>query len=260
MRDAIIPWPAAHRVVRLGPTSLRDGQTGNPRPHLHPQQPHRRRRWRIETPPDPVLAAGAAAIARLGERYGFEVEQADRTAFTDEQLARYSAVVFVYTQGTALLTDQKQAFQRYIRGGGGFVGVHLLDAGESLWPWFGDLLGADFRRELGRPENLVILRADSTHLSMRGVPAVWTLKATWSEFERLRPAVRVLATLDPGQRRKLESWSDHEAPLPSYPVAWYHDFEGGRAWYTVLGGDPSVYSDPAFLNHLAGGILWAAGN
>ena len=46
---------------------------------------------------------------------------------------------------------------------------------------------------------------------------------------------------------------------PPYPIAWSHEYAGGRAWFTGLGCRPEIYSDPAFLNHLAGGILWAAG-
>jgi type 1 glutamine amidotransferase len=43
-----------------------------------------------------------------------------------------------------------------------------------------------------------------------------------------------------------------------HPVAWYHNYDGGRSFYTALGHIPSIYSDPAFLNHLYAGIFWAA--
>jgi hypothetical protein len=43
-----------------------------------------------------------------------------------------------------------------------------------------------------------------------------------------------------------------------HPVSWYHNYDGGRAFYTALGHIPSIFSDPAFLNHLYAGILWAA--
>jgi hypothetical protein len=43
-----------------------------------------------------------------------------------------------------------------------------------------------------------------------------------------------------------------------HPMAWYHEYDGGRAFYTGLGHVPAVYQDPMFLTHLYGGIYWAA--
>ena len=43
-----------------------------------------------------------------------------------------------------------------------------------------------------------------------------------------------------------------------HPVAWYHDYDGGRGFYTSLGHIPANFSDPAFLNFLYAGIFWAA--
>ncbi len=36
-------------------------------------------------------------------------------------------------------------------------------------------------------------------------------------------------------------------------MAWYHAYDGGRAWYTALGHTIESYRDPLFLGH-----LWAA--
>jgi type 1 glutamine amidotransferase len=43
-----------------------------------------------------------------------------------------------------------------------------------------------------------------------------------------------------------------------HPVAWYHNYDGGRAFYTALGHVPTIFSDPAYLEHLYAGIFWAA--
>ena len=43
-----------------------------------------------------------------------------------------------------------------------------------------------------------------------------------------------------------------------HPMAWYHEFDGGRAFYTALGHMPSDYIDPAFLNHVYAGIYYTA--
>jgi type 1 glutamine amidotransferase len=47
---------------------------------------------------------------------------------------------------------------------------------------------------------------------------------------------------------------------PDHPIIWCHDFQGGRSWYTGLGHAPSAFTDePEFIQHLLGGIEWAAG-
>jgi hypothetical protein len=43
-----------------------------------------------------------------------------------------------------------------------------------------------------------------------------------------------------------------------HPLAWYHNYDGGRSFYTALGHLPTNFSEPAFLNHLYAGIFWAA--
>jgi type 1 glutamine amidotransferase len=43
-----------------------------------------------------------------------------------------------------------------------------------------------------------------------------------------------------------------------HPLAWYQDYEGGRAFYTALGHIPATFADTNFMHHLYGGIYWAA--
>ncbi|MBS0000995.1 MAG: ThuA domain-containing protein [Cyclobacteriaceae bacterium] len=41
-----------------------------------------------------------------------------------------------------------------------------------------------------------------------------------------------------------------------FPLAWIHEYDGGRQFFTALGHDPGHYKDPVFINHLKGGITW----
>jgi type 1 glutamine amidotransferase len=63
--------------------------------------------------------------------------------------------------------------------------------------------------------------------------------------------VQVLASID-------ES-SYGGGAMGDHPIAWQHEFEGGRAWYTAGGHTRESYSEPEFLRHLLGGIQFAAG-
>src|SRR3954471_13828210 len=77
---------------------------------------------------------GIAAIRTLGATRGFLVEATeDPEQFRDENLKRFNAVVFMSTTGDVLDSAQQAAFERYIRAGGGYVGVHSATDTEYDW-------------------------------------------------------------------------------------------------------------------------------
>src|SRR5206468_11512891 len=91
------------------------------------------------------IPQGIAAIEARGAEHGFAVDSTeDATRFSDANLARYKAVIFLNTTGDVLDADLKAACERYIRSGGGFVGVHSASDTEYRWPWYGRLVGTWF--------------------------------------------------------------------------------------------------------------------
>ena len=149
---------------------------------------------------------------------------------------------------------QQAAFERFIRAGGGFAGVHAAADTEHGWPWYGRLIGTRFRNHphIQRASVRVINR---THPSTVGLPRTWTRVDEWYNFTRNpRRAVRVLATLDEA------SYSPGEGAMGAdHPIAWFHAYQGGRAWFTAGGHTDESYDEPMFRKHLLGGIRYAAG-
>jgi len=41
-----------------------------------------------------------------------------------------------------------------------------------------------------------------------------------------------------------------------HPVAWCHEYGGGRCFYTALGHAARTFAEPAFLRHLGGALEW----
>ena len=199
----------------------------------------------------PSIPAGVAAVTALGDRHRFAVEHTeDPSAFTDQNLARFAAVVFFSTTGDVLDAAQQAAFERYVRAGGGFAGVHSATDTEYEWPWYGQLVGAYFKSHPAIQQATVRIQ-DATHASTRCVPTAWVRTDEWYDFASAPASgVTILATLD-------ESTYQGGTMGASHPIAWYHRFDGGRAWYTAMGHTEESYSEPAFLDHIAGGILWA---
>ncbi|HEY7497726.1 MAG TPA: ThuA domain-containing protein [Vicinamibacterales bacterium] len=205
------------------------------------------------------IPAGVAAIRKLGAEHDFEVVASDDPAqFTDAQLAGFKVVVFNNTNSTpekgALLdASQRAAFQKYMRAGGGFVGIHSASGTERDWEWYGQLVGAFFKVH-PKIQKLEVQVEDRDHPSTRGLPKSWIRTEEPYDFVlNPRGRVHVLATYNPS------SYEGHTMG-PDHPIMWCHTFEGGRSWYTGMGHAPSAFSDePLFIQHLLGGIEWAAG-
>jgi len=199
------------------------------------------------------IAPGIAAIQALGAAHDFGVVATENAnAFTAANLANFDAVIFLNTTGDILNATQQVAFEQYIQGGGGWVGIHSAADTEYAWTWYGGLLGAHFQ---SHPEiqQATIVVADQVHPSTDDLPERWVRTDEWYNFQtNPRGDVHVLATLDESTYSGGVDGFDH-------PIAWYHDYDGGRAWYTGLGHTDASYSEPLFREHLLGGIHYAAG-
>ena len=197
---------------------------------------------------------GISAIEELGQQHDFGVDASeDASTFTFENLQQYDAIIFLSTTGDVLNRNQQDAFERYIRNGGGFVGIHAASDTEYNWPWYGELVGAYFDSHPAI-QTATIEVADRIHPSTTHLPEYWERTDEWYNYnENPRGRVHVLATLDESSYSGGNMGYDH-------PIAWMHEFDGGRSWYTGGGHTQDSYSEPDFLKHILGGIMYASGN
>lgn len=203
------------------------------------------------------IGAGVAALQKLGTEHGFTVDQTeDPTRFSDEGLASYDVVVWLSTSADVLDDEQQTAFQRFIQAGHGWVGIHAAADSEYDWPWYGELLGGN-AWFLDHPviQTAEVDVEDAHHASTSQWPAAFLHQDELYNFRaNPRTSVNVLLRLNES------SYQPGDGAMGSdHPIAWYHEFDGGRAWYTALGHRPELYSDAQFVQHLFGGIQWAAG-
>jgi type 1 glutamine amidotransferase len=197
------------------------------------------------------IPAGVGAIRALGAQRGFSVDATENAgAFTDASLANYKVVVFLSTTGDVLDEAQQTAFERFVRAGGGFVGIHSAADTEYDWPFYGALVGAYFA---GHPDIQTATLQVESHPSTSSLPRTWVRRDEWYNFQQNpRGGVDVLATLD-------ERSYSGGTMAPDHPIIWSHAYKGGRAWYTAGGHTSESFSEPLFVDHLGRGILWAAG-
>ena len=196
------------------------------------------------------IPAGIAAIKKLGEANKFTVETTeDSLAFTDANLSKYAAVIFLSPTMNVLGEAEQKAFENYIHKGGGFVGIHAATDCEYDWPWYVKMVGASF---LSHPQQQVakIIVKDKNNPSTKHLPAVWERKDEWYNFKNMNPDVHVLLAIDESSYTGGKNGDNH-------PMALYHEYDGGRAFYTELGHTDESFSDPLYLQHLLGGIKYA---
>ena len=84
------------------------------------------------------IPAGIAGLTKLARENRIHADTSSNAElFTEDNLKKYNAVVFLSTSGDMLNDNQQAAFENYIRNGGGYMGIHGASAGENEWPWYG---------------------------------------------------------------------------------------------------------------------------
>lgn len=198
---------------------------------------------------------GIAAVQKLGGENGFQVDTTkDASKFNADNLKQYKAIIFLSTTLDVLNDEQQEAMEGYIQGGGGFVGVHAAADTEYDWPWYNKLVGAYFKSHPNNPNvrKATINVIDKKHPATEGLPERWERSDEWYNYKDINPDLKVLAKLDEKSYEGGENGDNH-------PIMWYHEYDGGRAFYTGGGHTKESFADPVFMKHLLGGIEYAMG-
>mgnify|MGYP006162186517 CR=1 FL=1 len=211
------------------------------------------------------IPLGNELLAKQFKAAGLEVDiTEDAAVFTAENLARYRAVAFMSTTGD-IMSDvvakdaskeakdaaaktaepRRAAFQAWMENGGAFVGVHAASDTEYKWPWYGKMIGGYFA---GHPQiqPATLRPIVKDHPATAHLPAEWKRKDEWYNFRDMYEFINVLAKVDESTYQGGEHGHDH-------PISWYHDYDGGRAFYTGLGHSAETFADANFFYTLANG-------
>ncbi len=205
------------------------------------------------------IADGNAALIKMGMENGFVVDTSTNADyFNEDSLKHYAAVVFLSTTGDVLNNFQEAAFERYIQAGGGYVGIHAAADCEYDWGWYGRLVGAYFISHPGINDTFKNVQQgtfhvlDKTNGATSMFPDPWMHTDEFYNFKKISKDIHVLLTVDEKSYHGGINGDMH-------PMAWYHDYDGGRAFYTNLGHTKETYGEDIFLKHLLGGIKYAMG-
>jgi type 1 glutamine amidotransferase len=231
------------------------------------RQPHSRNQFEVllYTSPDQWhnLSEPVAILElqKMAQRHAFGLTWTTLTSrFNDEALGGYDVVVFLHSHTEGFSQEQLSSFQRFIRNGGGFVGIHATSACRDEGEWFRKLVGRTFTLH-PEEQTAVVKVAHKRHPATMHLPDRWVWTDEWYSFtEPLTRGQKVLLTVDESTYDPDRTWGDERVTAMGefHPVAWCQEFDGGRSFYTAMGHMPALYRDARFLDHIYGGIYWAA--
>lgn len=209
-----------------------------------------------------AIHEGVAAMRALANKHHFKLTWEENVAkeINDNNLKNYDVVVFMLTTGDTLNDEQQAAMERFIQSGKGYVGIHSAADTEYGWEWYTKLVGHMFHiHPVIQTAELNVLSREFPGVERMPDNFLWTDE--WYEYgpATVKGLNYILAvdekTYDPNVQ-----WGEKvgKGMGKFHPIAWYHEYDGGRSFYTGLGHVPALYSDILLQEHLYGGIYWAA--
>ncbi|NQT24817.1 ThuA domain-containing protein [candidate division KSB1 bacterium] len=205
-------------------------------------------------------AVAVAMIEELGEENDWNITTtSDPAFFTISNLSQFDVIVFnnnCGTDGPIFEPDEQKSFQQFIRSGGGFVAIHCAGA---VWhetgdfkEWYEKLVGT---RLVAHPsvQKAKLTIENRNHISTLHLPVDWEVTDEWHYFNyNPRENVNVLISLEES------SYTGKEKMNGDHPATWYHEYDGGRSFFTTFGHIIETYKDDNFRKIVEGGIKWAA--
>ena len=207
------------------------------------------------------INAGVTALEKMAQNHHFNMDwQEDANLINTKNLERFDVVLFLQTTGDVLNDEQQKALEQFIKAGKGFVGVHSASDTEYDWPWYGKLVGRQFKiHPQIQTARLTVLDRKFPGLEYLPDSSLWTEE--WYEFgEELSPNLNYILSVDESTYDPKADWGrvKGQGMGKFHPIAWYQNYDGGRSFYTGLGHMGVSYENKAFIEHLYGGIYWAA--
>lgn len=195
------------------------------------------------------IESGLKLIQNIGNKNNFNVYHSDNSSvITYKNLKEIKTIIFLNTTEEILTDVEQKVMESFIKSGKGFVGVHAAADTEYNWQWYGKLVGAYYRNhpEVMNGKILTINHKITNHLDSE-----WEIEDEWYNFDYVNYDINILLNLDE------DSYIGGEHP-DYHPITWYHEYDGGRSFYTGLGHTKEVYEDERFIKLLEKGILYAS--
>lgn len=210
-----------------------------------------------------ATSAALKDILSAGDMAEAEITASPSTALTDENLAKYDAIVLNYanTGGGSAESKwgeaNKAAFLKAVHDGGkGLVVYHYASAAfaKPNWPEFQSAVAGGWRTVgfHGPAHEFRVKKTDAKHPVAKDAPA---------EFAHPTDELYQNSMLTPGSVVLATAYSDPAKPKGTgkdEAVIWVNNYGKGRVFECVLGHDAAALGDKNLRDWLRRGTEWAA--
>ena len=199
-----------------------------------------------------AIKAGKELIATIGKKNNFNVyHSADSNVINKDNLSNINTIIFLNTTSDILNITEQKIMEEFISKGKGFVGIHSAADTEYKWSWYGELVGAYFKSHPPGTSFATINTINTSHISTKHLESTWEIRDEWYNYYNINPNITVLLNLDETTYFGGKHGKNH-------PITWFHEYKGGKSFYTGLGHLAKTYSDERFVKLLTGGILYVS--
>lgn len=233
------------------------------------------------------IATGKVALSKLGEVTGaYEtVVSDDPENFELRALRKFDAVILLSPTLDFFMPNKKQKKRfsdedwawlqarhdrlignliQYVEEGGGLMGIHSATDACYEHSEYPNVIGGLFDGHPWRAKNNVtIVVEDPDHATMKPVFGNMKDFRIKDEIYQFRPdpysrdKLRVLLHLDP---ERSDSVTGLKREDNDYAVSWVQSVGKGRVFYSSLGHNHEIFSNPLMLKHFLAGIQFATGD
>ena len=214
-----------------------------------------------------AIPAAAAMFETMARTRGWGIFQTENgAAFSPEILEQFDAVIFSNASGDLFTPDQRAAFQAFVEGGGGYVGIHAAgDNSHVAWPWYmSNIIGTTFTGHPMDPQfqQATIRVENRTHPATAHLGETWNRTDEWYSFDaspRSVAGVNILATLDESTYSQKGMFGSEYKMGADHPIMWWRCAGQGRVLYSALGHTAASFTEAENVAVLTGAVEWALG-
>ena len=204
------------------------------------------------------ISSGIKMLSDLSREQNWVITATeDASLLRDDFLEKFDVAVFLNPTGDAICDKGQAAFEKFMKSGKGFIGIHAAADCEYEWAFYGDLVAGYFRAHPPAQKATVIFE-NFDHPAMKpfeGMKTYTTVDEWYTFKENPRPNVNVLARLDESsvKKGKNDDWK-----MGDHPLIWWNEKDGMRSFYTVFGHTHEAFQDKLISDHIKNAINWAA--
>ncbi len=196
------------------------------------------------------IANGIAMLQTIATEQGFTTKATETNEdITPDGLKQYEIVFFMNSTGDIFNATEQKTFEDWMTTqNGAMAGTHSATDTENGWAFYSEVTGQyyDGHGNANTSDTIKFEDSQANFPAVKGIPNPWQRNEEWYKFNKyqqwsVKPGFIVLG------RKSADT----------QPITWAREWGNFRSFYSAIGHDKSVFTDPVVKKHITGGIMWA---